>query len=51
MGHEAADRRITCPECGVIFKVPKLEEVPRAARIIKQANSSLYVDEDGKTYG
>lgn len=51
MGPEAADRRITCPECGIIFKVPKLDEVPKAARIIKQANSSLYVDEDGKIYG
>ncbi|MHC4132005.1 MAG: hypothetical protein ACYSSP_11200 [Planctomycetota bacterium] len=51
MGPETADRRITCSECGIIFKVPKLDEVPRAARIIKQAKTNLFVDEDGKIYG
>ena len=48
---EAADRRITCLNCGIIFKVPRLEEVPKAARIIKQAKGTIYVDEDGKIYG
>ncbi|MHC4757452.1 MAG: hypothetical protein ACYTE8_02235 [Planctomycetota bacterium] len=48
---QAADRRITCPQCSLIFKVPKLEDVPKAAKIIKQAKGTLYVDQDGKLYG
>ncbi len=48
---EAADTRIRCPECYQLFKVPKLEDVPKATEVIKEAKSSIYVDEDGKTYG
>jgi len=47
----AADRRITCPTCRRLFKVPKLEEVPKAIKVIKQAKGTIYVDETGKTYG
>lgn len=47
----AADRRIRCPKCGRLFKVPKLDEVPKAAKVIKQAKGTIYVDEAGKTYG
>ncbi|MHC4489827.1 MAG: MJ0042-type zinc finger domain-containing protein [Planctomycetota bacterium] len=47
----AADRRIRCPECGKLFKVPKLDEVPKAVKMIKQAKGTIYVDEAGKTYG
>ena len=47
----AADRRIRCRKCGKIFKVPKLEDVPKAIRVIKQAKGTIYVDETGKTYG
>jgi hypothetical protein len=47
----AADRRIKCLNCHRLFKVPKLEEVPKAVKIIKQAKGTIYVDEDGKTYG
>ena len=46
-----ADRRINCRKCGKLFKVPKLEEVPKATKVIKQAKGSIYVDETGKTYG
>jgi hypothetical protein len=31
--------------------VPKLEEVPKAVKVIKQANGTIYVDEAGRTYG
>jgi DNA-directed RNA polymerase subunit RPC12/RpoP len=48
---DAADRRITCPSCRILFKVPKLEEVPKAVKIIKQAKGTIYVDQNGKTYG
>ena len=47
----AADRRINCRKCGKLFKVPKLEEVPKATKVIKQAKGTIYVDETGKTYG
>lgn len=47
----AADRRIKCRKCGRLFKVPKLQELPKATKMIKQAKGKIYVDEDGKTYG
>jgi predicted Zn finger-like uncharacterized protein len=47
----AADRRVSCKKCGTLFKVPKLEDVPKAAQVIKQAKSDIYVDEDGKIFG
>ena len=46
-----ADRRIRCKHCGRLFKVPKPDEVPKAAEVIKRAKGTIYVDEDGKTYG
>jgi len=48
---DAADRRVRCPTCGKLFKVPKLDEVPKAVKVIKQAKGTIYVDEAGKTYG
>ena len=47
----AADRRIRCQNCHKLFKVPKLDEVPKAIKIIKQAKGTIYVDENGKIYG
>ncbi|MHC4426473.1 MAG: hypothetical protein ACYSYV_10290 [Planctomycetota bacterium] len=47
----AADRRIRCRECGRLFKVPKADEVSKAAKVIEQAKGTIYVDEAGKTYG
>ncbi len=47
----AADRRIRCRKCGRLFKVPKLNELPKAINVIKRAKCTLYVDEDGKSYG
>ncbi len=48
---DAADRRITCQMCGRLFKVPKLDEVSKAVKIIEQAKGTIYVDKKGKTYG
>jgi hypothetical protein len=48
---EATDRRITCDQCGWLFKVPRPEELAKATKIIKKAKGTVYVDEDGKTYG
>jgi hypothetical protein len=47
----AADRRINCLKCGRLFKVPKLDDIPKAKTVIKQAKGDVYVDETGKTFG
>jgi hypothetical protein len=47
----AADRRVRCRKCGKLFKVPKPDEVPKAAKVIEQSKGTIYVDETGKTYG
>jgi DNA-directed RNA polymerase subunit RPC12/RpoP len=46
-----ADKRIRCRKCGSLFNVPKLEELPKAINVIKEAKGPVYVDRDGKTYG
>ena len=48
---DAADKRIKCLNCRRLFKVPKLEDVPNAVEVIKQAKGAIYVDQDGKAYG
>lgn len=47
----AADRRVRCPNCRRLFKVPNLDEVPKAVKVIKHAKGTVYVDQAGKTYG
>ncbi len=47
----AADRRMRCRECGRLFKVPKSDELPDASEVIKRTKGTIYVDEDGRTYG
>ena len=48
---DAADRRIRCRRCRRLFKIPPLEELPRAVKVIKTAKGSIYVDQAGRTYG
>ena len=47
----AADRRIRCGKCGRLFKVPKSDELPKAAKVIERTKGTIYVDEAGRTYG
>ncbi len=47
----AADRRVLCERCGRLFKVPHLNEIPKAKQIIEKAQGRILVDKDGKTYG
>ena len=47
----AADRRIRCRKCGRLFKVPKSDELSKAAKVIEQTKGTVYVDEAGRTYG
>ena len=35
-----ADRRIKCPKCHKLFKIPNLDEVPKAKKVIKQAKDN-----------
>lgn len=48
---QAVDCRVRCRYCGVLFKVPQLEDMPKAVDIVQKAKGEIYVDEDGKTYG
>jgi ssDNA-binding Zn-finger/Zn-ribbon topoisomerase 1 len=47
----AADRRLRCPKCFALLKVPHLSEVSKAAGIINQAPGELYVDDAGNLFG
>jgi len=47
----SADKRIRCKNCHKLFKVPNLEDVPKATSVIKNAKGTVYVDEAGRTYG
>ena len=46
-----ADKRLYCTKCGRPFKIPMLEEVPKAKNVIEQAKGIVYVNERGKTFG
>ena len=48
---EAADRRITCPKCYSLFKVPDLEHLEKALEVIKDAGGTVFVDQEGNVYG
>ncbi len=47
----AADRRIRCRRCGRLFKVPRPDELAKAADVVERTKGTIYVDEAGKTYG
>jgi hypothetical protein len=47
----SADKRVRCSKCRRLFRVPKLEDVPKAVKVIKRAKGTVYVDEAGNTYG
>ncbi|HEX41145.1 MAG TPA: hypothetical protein ENN81_03700 [Phycisphaerales bacterium] len=47
----AADRRVRCPNCRRLFKVPSLEELHRALAVLEQTRgATVYVDERGRAY-
>jgi len=51
LSDDAADKRLRCPRCRGVLKIPKLEDLPDALRLIKQSAGKIYVDEHGKVYG
>ncbi|HIJ72101.1 MAG TPA: hypothetical protein HPP87_12185 [Planctomycetes bacterium] len=46
-----ADRRITCPRCYRLFKVPDLKSLQKAMEVVKNAHGTVFVDQDGNVYG
>jgi len=51
LASSAADRRITCRKCQNLFKVPRLQDLPRALSLITEAKTAIYVDQAGEAYG
>jgi len=51
MQHSSADKRIRCRRCSRLFKVPRLEEVSKAVKLVSRAKGTVYVDQSGRTYG
>ena len=49
--HDKADTRTKCPTCGKRFKVPPLEQMDEAVKVIKDTKATVFVDQKGKTYG
>lgn len=47
----AADRRLTCPKCFILFKVPALEELSDAVEALKSTRGNVFVDEKGNRFG
>lgn len=45
-----ADKRKRCQRCGRLFKVPELEMMKDALKIIEDAEVNVFVDEQGNTY-
>jgi DNA-directed RNA polymerase subunit RPC12/RpoP len=50
-GPEAADKRVRCPKCNRLFKIPDLESLERAMTVIDSAEGTVFVDQDGNVYG
>lgn len=51
MDKNAVDRRVTCSQCGCLFRIPMLQEIPKATQVLRGARSCLFVDKEGHTYG
>ena len=48
---DAVDCRVRCRGCGLLFKVPRRDEMHKAVEIIEESEGEIYVDQDGETYG
>jgi len=46
-----ADKMKRCQKCARLFHVPDLEHLKKAMEVIGQANTSVFVDQDGNMYG
>jgi hypothetical protein len=50
-GEDSPDRRLKCAWCGRLIKIPPLEELENAGRLIRTAEGAIYIDENGRLYG
>jgi transposase-like protein len=48
---QSLDRRLRCPSCGRLFKVPDAQQLERAMKVAEQAGKSVFIDENGRVYG
>ena len=46
-----ADKMKRCQKCDRLFHVPDLDHLKKAMAVIGQANTSVFVDQDGNMYG
>jgi transposase-like protein len=51
LGAEWADRRYRCPNCRNLIKIPCLETLDKAMKVISESSGEVCVDEDGKAFG
>ncbi|MCF7954398.1 MAG: hypothetical protein K9M75_01215 [Phycisphaerae bacterium] len=51
LSSHAADRRITCPKCLILFKVPAMEELGDALSAIEGTRGGVFVDGKGNCFG
>ena len=45
-----ADTRKRCPRCSRPFRVPELQTLKEAMKVLKTSCSNIFVDEQGNTY-
>ena len=51
LSSKAADRRITCPMCLNLFKVPALNEISDAVKALNETNGNVFIDGNGNYFG
>ena len=51
LSSNAADRRITCPKCLTLFKVPAMDELGDALSVIEGTRGGVFVDGKGNCFG
>jgi transposase-like protein len=48
---EWADKRYRCPNCHNLIKIPRLDQLEDAMKIIKESAGQVCVDEEGNVFG
>jgi hypothetical protein len=51
LSSHAADRRITCPKCLTLLKVPAMDELGEALSAIEGTHGGVFVDGKGNCFG
>jgi DNA-directed RNA polymerase subunit RPC12/RpoP len=45
------DKRVSCPQCKRLLKVPSAAELSKPLTILKNIGSHAYIDKDGRMFG